>query len=526
MKKLLSRVLAVALALLTLSTVAAVTASALEPHGNDVLIRNWVRNDPNYTFSDAYKTSVWYENFNELELTQNTRNNILRIALSQLGYHEGDSADDFDGMNTGGTSNYIEYARLIVPNYNDNHYEWCACFVNWCLSQARVDYAYGEIGCWKWAQWLKANDMFEDSAAYGGTYTPQPADMIFFNWDGDNTGSSHIGLVLYVTDTKIYTIEGNNGNQVAIHSYRMDDTDVIGFGTPAYPENDEPTIDFSCANEKPLGRYILNTANVRLIDDANVDGQLIRRLQLGSTVILLGVEDKYAHVRIGEEEGYVLATSLQLLTPYPTITFVADGQTVATINTLDGQLLAEQPAVPQKDGYTGTWRTYTIGQEDITVEAIYSPIYYTIAFVADGQTIKTASFTVESPFIDAPEVPAKEGFTGEWETYTLSPTDMTVQAIYTSLAGPETETVTEHESESGTEPATEPVTESESVTEPVTEPTTTPVTESESDTATESETTGEDAGCFASVGILIPVLSMLICLAVLHLPECRRKEQE
>lgn len=210
---------------------------------------------PAYTFSEQYMTSVWYRNFSALALTANPRNNVLRIALSQLGYHEGDSTKDFDGMNKSGSSNYIEYARLIVPNYNDNHYEWCACFVNWCLNQARIDYAYGEIGCWKWVEWLKQNKMFQDSYAYGGDYTPQPADMIFFNWKGVNTGSGHIGYVLYVTDTTIFTVEGNTKDEVGIRSYALDDPCVIGFGTPDYEkhagENAEATLIFPAVTECP-----------------------------------------------------------------------------------------------------------------------------------------------------------------------------------------------------------------------------------------------------------------------------------
>ena len=97
--------------LLTAATVPAV--SALEPFGTGIMCRNWLKNDPNYQFSEEYKTSVWYENFTTLELTENERNNVLRIAVSQLGYHEGDSAKDFDGKNTSGSSNYIEYARLL-----------------------------------------------------------------------------------------------------------------------------------------------------------------------------------------------------------------------------------------------------------------------------------------------------------------------------------------------------------------------------------------------------------------------------
>ncbi len=293
------------------------SAEALEPHGNGLSMRNWLINDPDYTFSEAYKTSVWYENFSSLELGSNHRNNILRIAVSQLGYHEGNSPADFDGMNTAGTGNYIEYARLLVPNYNDNAYDWCACFVNWCLNQARIDYASSEIGCWKWVDILKGMNQFEDSAAYGGDYTPRPADMIFFNWDGANTYSGHIGYVLYTTSDKVYTVEGNSKNHnVAVRSYALDDPCVIGYGTPAYEEGDEPTLDYRYTGGMPTGVYVLNAANVSLL--SAIGGNSLCTIPLGARVMLREVvgfgETDYAHVTYNGTEGYIPAADLYLLT--------------------------------------------------------------------------------------------------------------------------------------------------------------------------------------------------------------------
>lgn len=303
--------LAALLATALIGSVAATGAAALEPHGTGIPMRNWLTNDPNYTFSEAYKTSVWYENFTRLELTENERNNVLRIAVSQLGYHEGDSAADFDGMNQSGSSNYIEYARLLVPHYNDNHYEWCACFVNWCLNQAHIDYASSEIGCWRWVQELKSMKMWQDSAAYKGTYTPKPADMIFFNWDNVNTGSGHIGYVFYTTETHVYTIEGNADNNVTVRSYALDNPCIIGYGTPPYNEGNEPTIDYSYADGMPRGYYVVNSYSATLTRDSG--SNRICRVPAGSLVELTEVEGNYARVTYGDKEGYLPAACLELM---------------------------------------------------------------------------------------------------------------------------------------------------------------------------------------------------------------------
>lgn len=327
--KILRKLSALVLATLLLAAAAIPAASALEPFGNGLPMRNWLKNDPNYQFSEEYKTSVWYENFATLELTENDRNNVLRIAVSQLGYHEGDSAKDFDGKNTSGSSNFIEYARLLIPHYNNNAYEWCACFVNWCLNQARFDKASSEIGCWKWVGELKTMKMWQDSAAYKGTYTPKPADFIFFNWkhaQSANNASGHIGYVLYTTETHVYTIEGNADNNVTVRSYALNDPSVIGYGTPPYDEGDEPTIDYSYKDGMPRGTYVVNSATENLMREPG-KGR-IARIDLGSTVVVYEVNDGTAYVRYGDEFGYMRTKDLYLMTPSAgdyTVTYDANG---------------------------------------------------------------------------------------------------------------------------------------------------------------------------------------------------------
>ena len=48
--------------------------------------------------------------------------------------------------------------------------------------------------------------------------------------------------------------------------------------------------------------------------------------------------------------------------------------------------------------------------------------------------VGTVPFTVEDKSITEPAVPAKEGYTGKWEDYTLGAADITINAIYTKLS--------------------------------------------------------------------------------------------
>lgn len=91
------------------------------------------------------------------------------------------------------------------------------------------------------------------------------------------------------------------------------------------------------------------------------------------------------------------------------------------------------PAVPTHTGYTGVWESYTLGTENITVNAVYTAIEYTATF-KDGETIvDTVKFTVETDSITAPAVPTHTGYTGVWESYTLGTENVTVNAVYTAI---------------------------------------------------------------------------------------------
>ena len=104
---------------------------------------------PNYSaykYGDAYMTSVYYERLLEArsKLTGDHRYDVILIALSQVGYHEGDCDADMDGWNLGGSGNYVEYNRLFTKLDGIWGYAWCAAFVSWCQFQAGIP---AEIDC-------------------------------------------------------------------------------------------------------------------------------------------------------------------------------------------------------------------------------------------------------------------------------------------------------------------------------------------------------------------------------------------
>jgi uncharacterized repeat protein (TIGR02543 family) len=93
----------------------------------------------------------------------------------------------------------------------------------------------------------------------------------------------------------------------------------------------------------------------------------------------------------------------------------------------------EEPAVPDKTGYDGVWENYDLtAPADLTVKPVYT---YKLTFLAeDGTVVKETTHTVETTAVDEPAVPEKAGYTGAWETYDkAAAADVTVHPVYTAV---------------------------------------------------------------------------------------------
>ncbi len=227
------------------------------------------------SISSSYAGSQYYANFQKIMLTGDGRTDTLALALSQLGYMESNSAGDYAGT-TAGSGNYTEYCYNMgsVGGYG---YQWCATFCSWSLLQARCtdqnttsawcrnhlgsgsSYIWREVGCAYWATQLQYNGYYQKSAYNGGSYTPQPGDLIFFYSSG---GINHIGFVVYTSGGYVYTVEGNtggsagvvaNGGRVCAKSYSLSSSSIAGYGVLPYKvvDNEYTNIDYSGGTRTP-----------------------------------------------------------------------------------------------------------------------------------------------------------------------------------------------------------------------------------------------------------------------------------
>lgn len=148
------------------------------------------------------------------------RDDIVNVALSQLGYTEGANNDTIYGDWYG------------LPNQ-----PWCAMFVSWCADQANIsqDIIRKFASCTTGFNWFTGEG--ETTREH---CVPQKGDIIFFIWSKGESTPDHVGLVERVENGRVYTIEGNRSDKVQQFSYDLNDWQIYGYAFPAY-EDEPPT---------------------------------------------------------------------------------------------------------------------------------------------------------------------------------------------------------------------------------------------------------------------------------------------
>ncbi len=188
-----------------------------------------------YEASPFYEPCAYRESLNNVVLTGNQRDDLVNVALSQVGYHEGNNPSQISGTNTSGSGNYTEYGYWFgyyVIGKSDGHFHsWCAMFISWCARQAGIPISVISNAAYAYADSSLKSGGYSDfhvDRKDKGSYTPQKGDLIFFgNWE-------HVGIVWKVENGRVYTIEGNNNNAVKKSSYSLNSSYIKCYGAPKY----------------------------------------------------------------------------------------------------------------------------------------------------------------------------------------------------------------------------------------------------------------------------------------------------
>lgn len=173
-------------------------------------------------------------------LYKDLANKMIQVASNEIGTQEGENNSNKYGKELG-----------------INNQPWCAIFVTWVAKHTTVSgtnlfsgviqkyntiynpySAVNSIYTFSTSKNLK----FYYSNYYGGSgYTPKKGDYIYFNWNKNwnkkiypetFSEGQHVGIVEYVKDGYVYTIEGNTSSgTVARLSYNLDSGAIMGYGS-------------------------------------------------------------------------------------------------------------------------------------------------------------------------------------------------------------------------------------------------------------------------------------------------------
>ncbi len=225
--------------------------------------------------------------------TGNQVEDIIAVARTQIGYHEGSL-----GGTTGGSNNYTKYGVWYDNYFGQSGFSygaWCAMFVSWCAYQAGIpsDIVYYHAYCPTGVNWWKNKGLWKAA----GSYTPKAGDIIYFK---DSSGvAGHIGIVTGCSGGYVYTIEGNTssaiydpeGNVCTDKSYALSNSRIMGYGTPLYEEGSGTTA-------AKLGTYKITASSLNVRSGAGTSYGVVGELVKGELAVVTELSNGWGKVTL------------------------------------------------------------------------------------------------------------------------------------------------------------------------------------------------------------------------------------
>jgi len=133
---------------------------------------------------------------------------FLQIAFKELGEKE---------LKDGDNPKIVQYAKKAGFDWvNDDETPWCSFFANFVVGRTRIK-GSGKADA---RSWLLVGDK---------TDNPEPGDIVVFWRESPESWKGHVGFFLGYSEngSRIFTLGGNQGDQVSIAAYPADR--VLGF---------------------------------------------------------------------------------------------------------------------------------------------------------------------------------------------------------------------------------------------------------------------------------------------------------
>lgn len=158
-----------------------------------------------------------------------TAQDVLAVMRSWIGYSESNGKYR-EILNIYNSHKPLARGYAIQPGD-----AWCDATVSAAAIKAgAVDLIGTEVGCEEHIQIFKRKGIWIED----GTITPQPGDIIVYNWDDStqpNDGyADHIGYVETVSGGKITAIEGNKNDAVGRRTLLVGAGNIRGYARPKY----------------------------------------------------------------------------------------------------------------------------------------------------------------------------------------------------------------------------------------------------------------------------------------------------
>lgn len=181
------------------------------------------------------------------------RKQIVASALKYVGTQEPKGDDQFIAA-------YNKYANA---KFGVDSTPWCAIFVTFNARMVGVPTTiipnFASCG-WVIENFFKPKGLWKER----GQYTPQPGDLIFYDWNADKR-TDHVGIVVGVENGKVLTVEGNTKGTNGVYgvwqkSYVLNSRYILGYGTPDYAGSSTSAV----SNQSQLSTMVKGTYVVSL----------------------------------------------------------------------------------------------------------------------------------------------------------------------------------------------------------------------------------------------------------------------
>ena len=341
---------------------------------------------------------------------------MLAVAYEEVGYLEKDSNSQLDSKNANaGSNNYTKYWRDMEPSLQGS--AWCDCFCSWVFKQAYGESTANKLLCGGLYCYYtpESAQCFKNK---GQWYTsPKKGDVIYFK---NSERICHTGIVVQVSDSTVYTIEGNtsagsqvipNGGAVCKKSYDKSNSRIAGYGRPKYDNASSDSSSSNTGNKstsslneiaKSYGYVTASSLNVRTGAGTDFETVSFSPLSKGTKVgicdELMSIDNnKWYYIVYNSKHGFVSANYIDTNNPSQTATKNTAKQTKSASDITVSSLINTAKTVMNKarqEGWEhGTTRSLVPCNDNvISGESLISRTLYDLGFkdqISGGETYKT-----------------------------------------------------------------------------------------------------------------------------------------